>query len=73
LPAGNPEARFEALLGSEREGRLVAALLGVEPWTGADVLKSRLTAARSPFVLHIATHGFFDDAKNEHAERWGRG
>src|SRR5439155_19139346 len=50
---------FGPLKGTVEEGRLVADLLEVVPWTGADVLDSRVKAHPSPLILHVATHGFF--------------
>jgi CHAT domain-containing protein len=48
------------------EGERVARLLGVTPWLGAEVVKSRLKAYQSPCLLHLATHGFFlEDQKLE--------
>jgi tetratricopeptide (TPR) repeat protein/CHAT domain-containing protein len=52
----NPIAR---LPGTRIEGERVAALLGVRPWLGEAALEGRLKACRSPWVLHLATHGFF--------------
>lgn len=52
-------ARFERLPGTREESAAVAALLGVEPLLGAAAREERLKQARSPRVLHIATHGFF--------------
>lgn len=56
-PAAGP--RFEPLPGTAREGRQVAARLGVAALTGPDVLERTVKALRGPAVLHIATHGFF--------------
>jgi len=56
---------FEPLPNTRLEGREVAAKLGVSPLIGKQVVKSRLMAAKSPAVLHIATHGFFDDDARE--------
>jgi CHAT domain-containing protein/tetratricopeptide (TPR) repeat protein len=51
--------QFRRLPGTRQEGERVADLLGVRPWLGPDALEGRLKQARSPRVLHLATHGFF--------------
>jgi CHAT domain-containing protein/tetratricopeptide (TPR) repeat protein len=50
---------FGRLPGTREEGIAVAGLLRVDPLLGEAALEERLKAARSPVVLHIATHGFF--------------
>ena len=50
--------QFKPLPGTRLEAEQVAALLGVRPWVGGEAAKSRLTACRSPRVLHLATHAF---------------
>ncbi len=50
---------FAPLPGAEKEGKEVAAYLGVTPYLGREAVESRLKSWRSPGVLHIATHGFF--------------
>lgn len=47
------------LPGTAQEGAGVASLLGTKALTGADAVKISVTAARSPVVVHLATHGFF--------------
>jgi CHAT domain-containing protein/tetratricopeptide (TPR) repeat protein len=54
--AGYPMRR---LPGTRREGETVASMLGVAPLLGADAVEGAVKAARSPRVLHLATHGFF--------------
>ena len=56
-PAGEPG--FRALDGALAEGRRVAHRLGVDPVEGPDAGKERIHAPPAPWVLHLATHGFF--------------
>lgn len=62
---------FPPLPATEREGRRVATLLGVEPWTGAQVTWSRIRGVSSPRVLHLATHGFFAPVQGDEDAGWG--
>lgn len=52
-------ARFDRLPGTREEAAAIGALLGVEPLVGEAAREDQLREARSPLVLHIATHGFF--------------
>ncbi len=64
-----PDARggvfFSPIPGTRREGQAVAPLATSlagqvsRVWLDREVLKGRLKQERSPFILHIATHGFF--------------
>lgn len=51
--------RFNRLRGTRVEGERIGQMLGVRPCMAAEALEGRLKARRSPWVLHIATHGFF--------------
>jgi CHAT domain-containing protein len=56
---------FSPIPGTRREGQAVAPLATSltgqvsRVWLDREVLKGRLKKERSPFILHIATHGFF--------------
>jgi CHAT domain-containing protein/tetratricopeptide (TPR) repeat protein len=50
---------FERLTASRAEAESVARILHVRPIMQRDAVKARLAEARSPLVLHIATHGYF--------------
>ena len=48
-----------SLVATDREIEAIAALLEVEPLIESRVLEKALKACRSPYILHLATHGFF--------------
>jgi CHAT domain-containing protein/tetratricopeptide (TPR) repeat protein len=51
---------FHSLPGTEIEGEQIARMLGVKPVTAAKALKPLVSKVQeSPFILHIATHGYF--------------
>jgi CHAT domain-containing protein/tetratricopeptide (TPR) repeat protein len=50
---------FEQLPYTRIEAQRIARALAVEPLVGADALEGTVKSARSPRVLHMATHGFF--------------
>jgi CHAT domain-containing protein len=59
LGAQNARRLVVPLPGTAKEGRNVARLLGTEALTGAKATKISLTAAQSPIIVHLATHGIF--------------
>ena len=50
---------FTPLPGTRFEGEAIAAKLGVQPYLEAKALKSKVRQCKSPYILHIATHGYF--------------
>ena len=52
-------SHFERLPGTRVEGEHIAAMLGVKALEGGSATKRKVEDARSPRILHIATHGFF--------------
>jgi len=53
---------FEPLPGAEEEGERVALRIAAsEKWFKDQVLETRLKAIHSPRIVHIATHGFFEE------------
>lgn len=50
---------FDRLSGTRKEGEHIARMLGVQPLLEGKALEGRLKACHSPYILHIATHGFF--------------
>ena len=55
---------FGPLPASEIEGQRIAALLDVTPWLTDDVLEKPLKVCSSPYILHISTHGYFQEDQN---------
>jgi CHAT domain-containing protein/tetratricopeptide (TPR) repeat protein len=50
---------FVRLAGTRVEGERIACMIGVQPLLEDAVLEGHLKASRSPYIFHIATHGFF--------------
>ncbi|TRU32368.1 MAG: tetratricopeptide repeat protein [Microcystis aeruginosa Ma_MB_F_20061100_S20D] len=51
---------FNSLPGTEVEGEKIAKILRVKPVTAAKALKPLVSKAqKAPYILHIATHGYF--------------
>jgi CHAT domain-containing protein len=62
VPPGNyylNSPYFPRLPGTKEEGEIIGRILGVEPQMGKDALESYLKSCKSPYILHISTHGFF--------------
>ena len=69
--------RFERLPGTREEVEAIAALMGrdrCELFTGRQALEGILMSRESPWILHLATHGFFlDDEELPQADEGLRG
>ncbi|NCS31626.1 MAG: CHAT domain-containing protein [Microcystis aeruginosa F13-15] len=51
---------FNSLPGTEVEGEKIAKILRVKPVTAANAVKTLVSKVlKSPYILHIATHGYF--------------
>jgi tetratricopeptide (TPR) repeat protein/CHAT domain-containing protein len=68
--SGAKTRQFLRLPGTLQEGKVVAGLLGVHPWLGADANEKRIRQLSSPRILHLATHGFFDESPREEVPAW---
>lgn len=64
LGQGNGEV-FKPIPATQIEGTQVATRLGVTPQMGAQALKSLVSRCQSPWILHIATHGYFLETRPE--------
>ena len=61
----NPsEFNFSPLPGTLDEVNAIAQMLGVEPLLGAQANEPALKQVNRPRILHIATHGFFQERPN---------
>lgn len=58
-PLEKPDLKFGPLKWGRDEGRTVAQRLGVKPVVGKGALKKAVMECRSPWILHLATHGIF--------------
>lgn len=63
------DLHFTPLHGARKEGEQLSKLLQVRALLGAAATESKLKSYRSPYILHIATHGFFLPAQ---ADEMGR-
>jgi CHAT domain-containing protein/tetratricopeptide (TPR) repeat protein len=58
--------QFDRLPGTRIESEKVAGFLNAEPLVDDKVLETRLKSIHSPFIVHLATHGFFlEDQKTD--------
>ena len=64
LGRGNGEV-FQPIPATQIEGAQVAARLGVTPQMGTQALKSLVSRCQFPWILHIATHGYFLETRPE--------
>ncbi|MCD6216324.1 CHAT domain-containing protein [bacterium] len=51
--------KFDRLPGTRPESDKVSDLLKTKSWLDNEVLESKLKAVHSPYIMHLATHGFF--------------
>ena len=58
------ELSLSALPGALEEVKAIAQMLGVEPLLGAHANEAALKQVTRPRILHIATHGFFEEKPN---------
>lgn len=65
-----PLDQFSTLEGTEAEGRAIHRIVGGELWLGQDALKARFMKLTSPKMLHIATHGFFQQIYQTATRKW---
>lgn len=65
-----PLVPFSALEGTKAEGREIHRIVGGELWLGQDALKARFMKLTSPKILHIATHGFFQQSYQTPTRKW---
>ena len=56
---------FSPLPGTAEEVKEIAKKLGVAPLLGGKATESAVKGVHSPRILHIATHGFFENAANQ--------
>jgi CHAT domain-containing protein len=60
---------FPRLPGTRLEGERIGNRLRVQPWLGAQALDPRLKQLKSPWLLHVATHGYsLSDRQSVEAE-----
>ncbi|MDZ8258437.1 CHAT domain-containing tetratricopeptide repeat protein [Nostoc sp. ChiQUE01b] len=53
---------FSPLPGTAEEAKAIATLLEVKPLTGTQATEGAVKQIKNPRILHIATHGFFENA-----------
>lgn len=63
--ASGRSLQFERLPGTRLEGERIGSILGTKPWLGKAALDGKLKGCKSPFILHLATHGFFREDQQQ--------
>jgi CHAT domain-containing protein len=64
---------FTPLPGTREEGQAIAEMLGVNALFGVDARKDIVLSQRHPWILHLATHGFyFEMTKPDPLDHWVR-
>lgn len=58
-------AGLASLPGARMEGTMIGGLLHVSPLLGLAATEAALRETRSPFILHIATHGLFSSTATQ--------
>jgi CHAT domain-containing protein len=61
--------KYSPLPGTAAEARAIGELLGVSPLTQEQATEKALKQAASPYILHVATHGFFLSEREQAARR----
>lgn len=66
------DVSFSRLPGTREEGNRIARRLKVKPWLQAEVLEQKIKRLRSPWILHLATHGYFlaDQNRDPGRDAW---
>jgi CHAT domain-containing protein len=57
------------LPGTAEEVKAIASLFNVEPFLGKQATEGMIQQVNRPYVLHIATHGFFETVLNDSASK----
>ena len=63
---------FSPLIATRKEAESIATMLGIKPLLGTQASEGVIKQLQSPEILHIATHGFFENSpkKPEHQDTY---